>query len=419
MALQAKMTFIDLKLILYYGHLSSPHFKEWPMNSGKTIFSQLVDFLPKYEFSKCVNLYKGNFKVRKFSCWDQYLCMAFAQFTYRESLRDIEFCLRAMSNKLYHIGIRGKVSRSTLAEANENRDWKIYADFAQVLIQQARALYKDSIFGAELEETVYALDSTTISLCMSLFPWAKYNNSKAAIKLHTLLDLHGNIPTFIKFTDQLTHDVNILDDILLEPGAFYVFDRGYFHCKRLFRIHSSSAYFVTRNKSKVNLRRLYSTPVDKSTGLRSDQTVVFATFNSRKDYPEKLRKVRYFDEEQNKNLTFLTNNFNLPAITIAQLYKCRWQIELFFKWIKQHLRIKKFYGTSENAVKTQIWIAISVYVLVAIVKKKKNIKLSLYNILQVLSLTLFERKPINTTFENIYYQNQESDDYKQLMLFDL
>jgi len=389
------------------------------MNQDKTVFSQVMDYLPMHEFRRCVNRYRGNYQVKSFSCWDQYLCMAFAQLTYRESLRDIETCLRSIPNKLYHMGFRGKVSRSTLAEANESRDWRIYADFSQVLIHQARSLYSKEDFGVELEETVYALDSTTIDLCLSLFPWAKFRKHKGAIKLHTLLDLRGSIPTFIRVTDGLVHDVNILDELIPEPGCFYIMDRGYLDYTRLYLLHLFHAYFIIRSKSNLQFRRLYSHPVDKSTGLRCDQTIVLSGINSAEYYPDKLRRVRFFDEETDKNLTFLSNNFILPASTIAQLYKCRWQIELFFKWIKQHLRIKSFYGTSENAVKTQAWIAISIYVLVAIMKKRLNSDMSLYTFLQVLSVTAFEKIPIYQLLTEFDYTTQEDLCSKQLQLFEL
>lgn len=351
--------------------------KEWPMNSGRTVFAQLMDYIPMYEFRRCVERYGGTYKVKSFSCWDQYLCMAFAQLTYRESLRDIESCLRSMQNKLYHMGFLGKVSRSTLADANENRDWRIYADFAQVLIHVARRLYIDDEFGVELDQTVYALDSTTIDLCLSLFPWARFRKQKAAIKLHTLLDLRGSIPTFVRVTDGLVHDVNILDELIPEPGCFYIMDRGYLDFDRLYLLNLFHASFIMRAKSNLRFRRLYSHQVDKSTGLRSDQTIILTGINSAQYYPERLRRVRYYDRESDNHLTFLTNNFILPSLTIAQLYKCRWQIELFFRWIKQHLRIKSFYGTSENAVKTQIWIAVSIYVLVAIINKRLKLDIPL------------------------------------------
>jgi hypothetical protein len=345
--------------------------------------------------------------------------MAFAQLTYRESLRDIEVCLRAMQTRLYHMGIRSRISKSTLADANEHRDWRIYGDFAQVLIHMARELYIEEEFAVELDQTVYALDSTTIDLCLSLFPWAKFRKHKAGIKLHTLLDLRGNIPTFIRITEALLHDVNILDDIILEAGAFYIMDRGYLDFGRLYTFHQCLAFFVTRAKGNFQFRRLYSHPIDKSTGLRCDQTIVLTGFYASKDYPEKLRRVCYEDKETEQSLVFLTNCFTLPAITIAQLYKCRWQVELFFKWIKQHLRIKAFFGTTKNAVKTQIWIAISVYVLVAIIKKQLNLDLSLYTILQILSVTLFEKVSILQVLTEAGYKTDGADSCNQLMLFDL
>ena len=389
------------------------------MNSGRTVFSQIMDFLPLREFRKCVKRYHGNYKVQKFSCVDQFLCMAFAQLTYRESLRDIEACLRAIQPKLYHMGIRGRVSKSTLADANEKRDWRIYADFAQVLIHIARSLYAKEEFGVELDQTVYALDSTTIDLCLSLFPWAKFRKRKAGVKLHTLLDLRGNIPTFIRITEALVHDVNILDDIIPEAGAFYIMDRGYLDFARLYVFHLCLAFFVTRAKGNFQFRRVYSHPVDRSTGLRCDQTIVLAGFYASRDYPEKLRRIHYVDKETEQHLVFLTNCFALPAMTIAQLYKCRWQVELFFKWIKQHLRIKAFFGTSENAVKTQIWIAISVYVLVSIIKKQLNLDLNLYTILQILSVTLFEKVSILQVLMDAGYKTDDTDSCNQLMLFDL
>jgi len=389
------------------------------MNTGRTVFSQIMDFLPLREFRKCFKRYRGNHKVQKFSCLDQFLCMAFAQLTYRESLRDIEVCLRVMQTKLYHMGIRSRISKSTLADANENRDWRIYGDFAQVLIHIARELYIKEEFAVELDQTVYALDSTTIDLCLSLFPWAKFRKHKAGIKLHTLLDLRGNIPTFIRITEALRHYVNILDDLLLEAGAFYIMDRGYLDFGRLYTFHQCLAFFVTQAKENFQFRRLYSHPVDKSTGLRCDQTIVLTGFYASKDYPEKLRRVCYEDNETEQSLVFLTNCFTLPAITIAQLYKCRWQVELFFKWIKQHLRIKAFFGTTENAVKTQIWIAISVYVLIAIIKKQLNLDLNLYTILQILSVTLFEKVPILQILMEAGYKTDGTDSCNQLMLFDL
>lgn len=370
------------------------------MNSGKTIFAQLMDFLPTYEFHQCVKRYHGNYKIKSFSCWDQFLCMAFAQLAYRESLRDIQACLRSAQRKTYHMGIRGKVSRNTLAHANQVRDWRIYADFAHVLISQARRLYANDSFGIELDQAVYALDSTTIDLCLSLFPWATFRKRKGAIKLHTLLDLHGSIPSVLIITHGKVHDVTILDQLLPEAGATYILDRGYLDFGRLYSLHQALAFFVMRAKSNFNCKRLYSQPISKSTGVQCDQIVVLKGFYAHKDYPEKLRRIRYVDPETNKRFIFLTNNFVLPVLTIAQLYHCRWQIELFFKWIKQHLRINAFYGTTENAVKTQIWIAITIYVLVAIVKKQLNLELSLYTILQILSVTLFEKTPILRALSN-------------------
>lgn len=364
------------------------------MNSGKSIFAQLMEFIPIYEFRKCVNRYNGNYKIKSFTCWEQFLCMAFAQLTYRESLRDIEACLRAAQKKLYHMGIHSKISRNTLANANQVRDWRIYADFAQALISIARKLYVNEDFGVQLQQTAYALDATIIDLCLSLFPWAKFRNRKGAIKLHTLIDLRGSIPAFVIITHGKVHEVTVLDDLIIEAGAIYIMDRGYLDFRRLHRIGQSSAFFVTRAKSNFKFKRLYSNRVDKSTGVQCDQIIVLTGFYPKKDYPDKLRRIRYYDAENNKTLVFLTNNFELPALTIARLYRCRWQVELFFKWIKQHLRIKAFYGTTENAVKTQIWIAISVYVLVAIIKKRLNLNHSLYTILQILSVTLLEKIPL-------------------------
>ena len=389
------------------------------MYTGKTVFSQIMDYLPMHEFRRCVNRYRGNYQVKRFSCWDQYLCMAFAQFTYRESLRDIEACLRSIRNKLYHMGIRGKVSRSTLADANERRDWRIYADFAQVLIHQARSLYADDDFGVELDQTVYALDTTTIDLCLSLFPWARFQKRKAGIKLHTALDLRGSIPIFIKITDARVYDLCILDELIPEPGSFYIMDRGFLDFKRLYILNQFDAYFVIRARSNIKFRRIYSHPVDRTTGLRCDQTIALTGVYTPQYYPDKLRRVRFFDAENNNHLTFLTNNFILPAYTIAQLYKCRWQIELFFKWIKQHLRIKSFYGTSENAVKTQIWIAISVYLLVAIIKKRLNLEMSLYTFLQILSVTSFEKVSILQVLREFSDTKQLDDTCNQLDLFKL
>ena len=375
--------------------------------------------LSAYEFQKCVARYRGDSHGRGFSCWDQYLAMAFAQLTYRESLRDIEACLRSMSGKLYHIGFRGQVSRSTLADANETHDWRIYADFAQVLIGIARPLYAQDPIGVDLDQSLYALDSTTIDLCLSLFPWAKFRKHKGAVKMHTLLDLHGNIPTFISITDGKVHDVNILDEILPEAGAFYVMDRGYVDFERLYVFTLSAAFFVVRTKSNVLLQRRYSHPVDKTTGVRSDHTVILTALDSAKAYPEQLRRVSYLDVKTRKRFKFLTNNFTLPALTIALIYKSRWQVELFFKWIKQHLRIKAFFGTSENAVKTQIWIAVSVYVLVAIIRKRLEMETSLYQILQILSVTLFEKTPILQALQPPDSQDDLLASPNQLNLFEL
>ena len=389
------------------------------MNLGRTIFAQLMDFLPRYRFQVCVERYGGDYKIKNFSCWKQFLCMAFAQLTYRESLRDIEATLGSVRDKLYHMGIRGRVSRSTLAYTNENRDWRIYADFAQVLIHEARTLYVGDEFAVELEQTVYALDSTTIDLCLSLFPWARSRKRKGAVKVHTLLDLRGNIPSFIKITEGNVHDVNILDDLIPEPGSIYVMDRGYLDFARLYVLHQCSAFFVIRPRKRFKFRRLYSYPVDKSTGLKCDQTVVLTSFYPAKKYPEKLRRIRYYDSATQNNLAFLTNNFSLPALTITELYRCRWQVELFFKWIKQHLRIKAFYGTSENAVKTQIWLTISIYVLVAILKKRLKLELSLYTILQILSLTVFEKTTVIQLLTSFNYRNGQQEPCNQLNLFDL
>jgi hypothetical protein len=398
---------------------SSAGTKQWWMNVGRTVFSQLIEYLPGKEFQKCVARYDGDSRLRGFSCWDQLLAMSFAQLTYRESLRDIEACLRSMSGKLYHMGLRGKVARSTLGDANETHDWRIYADFAQVLIRIARPLHARDPIGVDLSQSLYALDSTTIDLCLSLFPWAKFRKHKAAVKMHTLLDLHGNIPTFISITDGKVHDVNILDEIMPEAGAFYVMDRGYVDFERLYIFTLSAAFFVVRTKSNVILQRRYSHPVDGTTGVRSDHTVILTAIGSAQVYPDALRRVSYLDVETRKRFKFLTNNFTLPAVTIAQIYKSRWQVELFFKWIKQHLRIKAFYGTSENAVKTQIWIAVSVYVLVAIVRKRLMLPISLYQILQILSVTLFEKTPILQALQPSDSQDDSSDCSNQLNLFTL
>ena len=388
------------------------------MNQGQTVFSQVIDFLSWKKLHQCVNRYNGNFRVRSLTCYDQFLCMAFAQLAYRESLRDIECCLRAMREKLYHMGIRGKVSRNTLAKANENRDWRIYSDFAQVLIHEARRLYVDEDFGLELKETVYALDASTIDLCLSVFPWAQFRKTKGAVKLHTLLDLKGDIPTFIWITDGKVHDVNVLDHLVPEPGAIYIMDRAYLDFQRLYQLHQCSAIFVTRSKTNTGLRRLYSHKIDKSTGVRCDQTVVLTGYYSKKDYPEKLRRIKYFDADKGRSFVFLTNQFTLPPEVIAELYRYRWRVEIFFKWIKQHLRIKKFFGTSENAVKTQIWIAVSIYVLVAIMKKRMKIDLTLYTILQILSITLFEKMPILQALTADDYKNKITSGHIQLKLFE-
>lgn len=387
------------------------------MNRGKLVFAQLMQHLPLTTFRRCVSRYRGAFKVKSFSCLDQFLCMAFAQLTFRESLRDIEVCLRAQSSKLYHLGIRSAVARNTLANANAVRDWRIYADFAQSLIGIARPLYAQESFGVDLEETVYALDTTTIDLCLSVFPWAVFRTAKAAIKLHTLLDLRGNIPTFIHISDGKVHEVNILDQLLPEPGAFYIMDRGFIDFERLDRFHQAGSFFVTRGKSNLKVQRRYSHPVDRKTGLICDQSVVLTGFYSHQGFEAPLRRIRFKDPETAKTLIFLTNNFVLPAFTITELYRCRWQVELFFKWIKQHLRIKAFFGTSENAVRSQIWIAVSAYVLVAIVKKRLHLSASLYEILQILSLTMFEKIPLDQLLaQTIGEQNQSVSD-NQLILF--
>ena len=387
------------------------------MNSGKTIFAQLMDFIPSYEFRKCVARYNGNYKVKSFTCWDQFLTMAFAQLTYRESLRDIEACLRLAPAKLYHMGFRSKISRNTLSNANQTRDWRIYGDFAQVLIFIARSLYADDEFGVHLKRSVYALDATTIDLCLSLFPWAPFRKNKAAVRLHTLLDLRGSIPTVVIITDGKIHEVNILDQISWEAGAIYLMDRGYLDFSRLYNIHQSGAFFVTRAKRRFKHKRLLSKPVNKARGLKCDQTVTLENFYQKKAYPERLRRIHYFDTISQNRLIFLTNNFRLSALTIADLYRCRWQVELFFRWIKQHLRIKAFYGTSENAVKTQIWIAISIYVLVAIIKKRLNLDRSLYSILQILSLSLLEKMPITQALVGNDNFEQNSVFCNQLNLF--
>jgi Domain of unknown function (DUF4372)/Transposase DDE domain len=389
------------------------------MDPGKLVFAQLMDFVPRHDFDACVRRYHGDSRPRGFSCRDQFLCMAFAQLTFRESLRDIETCLRALEHKLYHAGFRGKVSRSTLADANRAHDWHIFADFAQVLIGRARKLYADEPLGVELEQTVYALDSTTIDLCLSLFPWARFRRRKGAVKLHTLVDLRGNIPTFVRITHGKTHDVTVLDHLPIEPGAFYVMDRGYVDFQRLYRFTTCSAFFVTRAKRGLDFTRRARRRVDKITGLRSDQTIVLVGPKTSRLYPDPLRRVVFYDAENDRRFVFLTNNFTLPALTIAKLYKCRWQVELFFKWIKQNLHIKAFYGTTDNAVRIQVWIAISVYVLVAIVRKELGVERSLSEILQILSLTLFEKTPIFQALSESKLQDPEQASSNQLNLFDL
>jgi len=388
------------------------------VNQGQLVFAQLMQHLPLTTFRRCVARYQGERKIKSFSCLDQFLCMAFAQLTYRESLRDIEACLRAQQSKLYHLGIRSAVARNTLANANAVRDWRIHADFAQSLIGIARRLYVDEPFGVDLKESVYALDTTTIDLCLSVFSWAPFRSTKAAVKLHTLLDLRGNIPTFIHISDGKMHEVNILDQLLPEPGAFYIMDRGFLDFERLYRFHQAGSFFVTRGKSNLKVQRRYSHPVDRGTGLICDQTVFLTGFYSHQGFEAPLRRIRFKDPETAKTLIFLTNNFALPAFTITELYRCRWQVELFFKWIKQHLRIKAFFGTSENAVKSQIWIAVSVYVLVAIVKKRLKLSASLYEILQILSLTMFERMPVDQLLAQVVTNDIERISDKQLILFE-
>jgi len=389
------------------------------MNQGQTVFSQIMDFLPIYEFRKCVRRYHGDYRVKNFTCWNQFLCLAFAQLTYRESLRDIESCLNSMSNRLYHMGFRGKVTRTTLADANEKRPWQIYADFAQILINRARRLYQGDQLSMDLEQTVYALDSTVIDLCLSMFPWAHFRKAKGAVKMHTLLDLRGNIPTFIAITEGKVHDVNILDMLEPEQGAFYVMDRGYIDYARLHRFFQEGASFVIRAKENLRFRRLYSRKVDKACGLRCDQTIVLAGILSKGDYPEHLRRIRYYDAVNKRHLTFLTNNFHVDALAVAELYRSRWQIELFFKWIKQHLRIKAFYGTTMNSVKTQIWIAITVYVLVAIIKKELGTDASLYTILQIFSVTAFEQIPMEHILKKYGTRDSDDSENKQLRFMEL
>ena len=387
------------------------------MYSGQLVFAQLMDHLPLHTFRRCVRRYPSKYPTKTFSHLDQFLCMAFAQLTYRESLRGIETCLRAHQAKLYHLGIRGSIARSTLADANESRDWHIYADFAMRLIQTARKRYASDQFAVELEQTAYALDTTTIDLCLSVFPWARFRQAKAAVKLHTLLDLRGNIPSFIHISDGKMHEVNVLDILVPEAGSFYIMDRGFTDFTRLYRMHLAQSFFVIRGKANLASRRVYSRAIDKSTGLRCDQTIALTGLKASKDYPQHLRRIRFHDTEHDKELIFLTNNFDLLALTITQLYRCRWQVKLFFKWIKQHLRIKAFYGTTENAVKTQIWIAITVYVLVAIVKKRLKIESSLYTILQILSLTLFEKTPLDQLLKNSELQMSPPENDNQLNLF--
>jgi hypothetical protein len=389
------------------------------MNTCRTILSQILDFVSKYEFEKCVDKYYGNHRVKTFTCWEQFIVMSFAQLTGRESLRDIEACLEAVSTKLYHSGVKSKVRKSTLSDANENRDWRIYAEFAQLLIQEARKLYKnDNNFKVEIDEIAYALDSSTIDLCLSLFPWAKFRKRKGAVKMHTQIDLRGSIPTFIEITDGKLHDVNILDLLILEPGAFYIMDRAYLDFERLYHMDQCLTHFVVREKRNFDYRRLYSNKVDKSKGFKCDQTIMLTGFYTSKKYPEKLRRIKYYDESRNKTLVFITNNFVYDAEIIAQLYKERWKVELFFKWIKQHLKIKKFFGTSLNAVFTQIWTAVSVYLLVAIIKKRLNLNQELYTILQILSISIFEKTTVNQLFENENYNNGTTDGYNQLNLFE-
>jgi hypothetical protein len=392
--------------------------KEHLMNTGRTIFSQLMDCLPRYEFQQCVGRYLGDYRARTFRCLNQFLCMAFAQLTGRESLRDTEICLRALQTKLYHAGFRGQISRSTLAEANEHRDWRIYADFAHVLIATARRWYAHEDLGILQDQTAYAFDSTTIDLCLSLFPWARFRKHKAAVKLHTLLDLRGSIPCFISITDGKTSDVEMLDESILEPGAFYIMDRGYIDFSRLNHIAESCAFFVTRAKCNLDYSRLAYRTVDRTTGLRCDETIRLCGPKTSQEYTQPLRRVSYVDPKTGKRLVFLTNNFTLPALTIALLYKYRWRVELFFKWIKQHLRLKAFFGTSENAVKTQVWIAISVYVLVAIVKKEMKLDRPLYEILQILSISLFEKLPLEQAVMTYSPKNENGDFHNQLSLFD-
>ncbi|MGH6803490.1 MAG: IS4 family transposase [Methyloceanibacter sp.] len=387
------------------------------MNQGRTVFAQIMEFLSHDEFRRCVGRYDGNRRIRTLSCWEQFLALAFAQLTYRESLRDIEVCLAAHQSKLYHSGFRGPVKRSTLADASEERDWRIYADFAQSLISIARPLYADEDLGLDLEATVYALDATTIDLCLALFPWARFRRAKGAVKLHTMIDLHGSIPVFIHITDGKVHDVNALDLLLPEPGSYIVMDRGYLDFERLYQLHQLLSFFVIRAKTNLQFQRRYSHPCEKSTGVRSDQTIVLTGPKSSRLYPAPLRRVSYYSAEMDKRLVFLTNNFSRPSPTVAAIYRCRWHVELFFKWIKQHLRIKRFYGNSGNSVRTQIWIAIAVYVLIAIIKKRLRLDHSLYTILQILSLTLFEKMPISSLFSAVTDSMALDASANQLELF--
>ena len=388
------------------------------MYTGQFVFSQVMEHLPMHTFRRCIHRYRGNRYIKSFTCLDQFLCMAFAQLTHRESLRDIEVCLRAHRDKLYHLGIRGQVSRNTLAHANRMRDWRMYAELAQALIRIARPLYAEEDLGLELDGTVYALDSSTIDLCLSVFPWALFRATKSAVKMHTLLDLCGNIPTFLHISDGKLHDVNVLDLLTLEPGAFYVMDRAYVDFKRLYTLHMAGAFFIVRAKSNLRYRRHDSRPVNKSVGLRCDQTIILTGATTSKRYPQFLRRVKYYDAATKKTFNFLTNHFGIPARTVAELYRCRWQVELFFKWVKQHLRIKSFLGTSENAVKSQIWIAVSIYLLVAIIKKRLHIEQNLHTILQVLSLTLFEKAPLLQILTDSEALTENRDPSNQLILFD-
>lgn len=390
------------------------------MNVGKTILSQVLDFVPKYEFDKLVSKYNGNYRVRSFTCWEQFITMVFAQLTGRESLRDIEACLGAVSNKLYHSGLKSKIKKSTLADANEKRDWRIYAELAQLLIPEARRLYrKDNSFSLDIDEIAYALDSSTIDLCLSLFPWAKFRKNKGAVKMHTLMDLRGSIPTFIEITDGKVHDVNVLDQLLIEPGAFYIMDRAYLDFERLYQLHQCHSFFVIREKRRFKYRRVYSNKIDKTKGFKCDQIIKLTGLKTSEKYREKLRRIKYYDSEKAKTLVFITNNLVHSPEVIAQLYKERWRIELFFKWIKQHLRIKQFFGTSANAVYTQIWIAVTVYLLVAIMKRKLKLEQELYTILQILSISVFEKHPVNQLLTKSDCKNDTDTNLNQLKIFDL